>query len=108
MAVAVFGSRSVAIAFLVYDLLELGSLGTRLFLAVRDGVAFMLLTAYPRTFGGAGVPAVPGFGAAAAGTDALRLVLLLGGVALVAGFALEAVARTGPRQGAAPPAETPP
>ncbi len=101
-SVAVFGSLSIAVAFLVYDLLELGSLGTRLFLAVVDVVTFVLLSAYPRTFAGVGIPVLPGFAAAATGTEALRLVLALGGVVLVASFAVDVMAGTtrGPREGA--------
>ncbi len=92
-SVAVFGSLSIAVAFLVYDLYDLGPLGTRLFLAVVDVVTFVLLTAYPRPFPGRPLPALPGLETAAAGTDALRLALVLIGVVLVASFLIEVVAR---------------
>lgn len=95
-AVAVFGSLSIAVAFLIYDLLDLGSMGTKLFLAVVDVVTYVLLSAYSRTFTGAGIPVLPGLDAAAAGTDGLRLVLLLGGLVLVASFAVDALTRLGP------------
>ncbi len=100
-AVAVFGSLSLAVAFLVYDLLELGSLGTRLYLAVVDVVSFVLLAAFPRTFANAGLA---GLDAAAASTDLLRLALLLGGVVLVASFGIDLVTRAvrrGPEGGMA-------
>ena len=92
-SVAVFGSLSIAVAFLVYDLYELGSLGTRLFLAVVDVVAIVLLTAYPRPFPGRPLPVLPGLEAAAGGTEALRLVLVLIAVVLVASLMIEVVVR---------------
>ncbi len=101
-AVAVFGSLSIAVAFLVYDLLELGAPGTKLFLAVVDVVAYVLLGAYPRAFTSPGIPVLPGLESAAAGSDALRIVLLLGGVVLVASFAIDVVSRLGPSKKAAP------
>jgi len=101
-SVAVFGSVSLAVAFLVYDLYDLGSLGTRLFLAVLDVVTFVLLSAYPRAFVAAGIPVLPGLEAAASGTDGLRIVLLLGGLVLVASFVADVVARA-----AEPPPEIP-
>ncbi len=97
-SVAVFGSLSIAIAFLVYDLIDLGSLGTRLFLAVLDAAAYVLLSAYPRAFAPTGVPVLPGLDAAVSGTEALRLVLLLGAGVLVASFAIDLIARAVPRR----------
>ncbi len=105
-AVAVFGSLSIAVAFLIYDLLDLGTLGTKLFLAVVDVVTYVLLSAFPRAFGAAAIPVLPGFGAAATGTDALRLVLLLGGVVLITSFAVDVLSRTGRLETAAPPTES--
>ncbi len=92
-SVAVFGSLSIVIAFLIYDLLELGSLGTRLFLAVLDAVTFVLLSLYPRTFETSGVPVVPGLQSAVTDTGALRVVLALCAVVLLVSFVLEIVAR---------------
>ncbi len=106
-SVAVFGSVSIAVAFLVYDLYELGSLGTRLFLAALDGVTFVLLSAYPRIFEAAGIPVVPGLESAAEGTEALRLVLLLGGLVLVASFAIDVVSRMVPRHAETPSGDGP-
>lgn len=101
-SVAVFGSLSIVVAFLTYDLLELGSLGTRLFLAVLDAVTFVLLSIYPRTFEAAGIPVFPGLQSAAGDTGALRVVLLLCGLVLIVSFALEVVVRKVP-----PPTEPP-
>ncbi len=96
-SVAVFGSLSIVVAFLMYDLFDLGSLVTRLFVAVVDVVAFVLLTAYPRSFSGGAFPVLPGLEAAAGGTEALRLALVLIAVVLVASFAIDVVARKVPR-----------
>ncbi len=93
-SVAIFGSLSIAVAFLVYDLLELGSVGTKLFLAVLDTVAFVLLSGYPRSFASGGLPPLPGLAVLGINTDPLRLVLLLGGLVLVASFAIDLLART--------------
>ncbi len=106
-SVAIFGSLSIAVAFLVYDLFELGGLGTRLFLAVLDVVAFVLLTAYPRTFPATEIPAIMGLEAAAIGTDALRFALLIAAVVLVTSFGIELIARRVPRQGTPVPSEPP-
>jgi len=92
-SVAVFGSLSIAVAFLVYDLYELGPLGTRLFLAVVDLVTFVLLTAYPRVFTGRPLLVLPGLGAVAGSTDALRLALGLVAVVLVASILIDVVVR---------------
>lgn len=102
-AVAVFGSLSIVVAFLVYDLLELGSLGTRLFVAALDVVTFVLLTAYPRSFLGPTIPVLPGFEGAAAGTGALRLAALLAAVVLVASVAADLVIRRTSRARVGPP-----
>jgi amino acid transporter len=104
-SVAVFGSLSIAVAFLVYDLFELGSLGMRLFVAVVDVVSFVLLTAYPRSFPGRAFPVLPGLEAVAGGTEALRVVLILSAVVLVASFAIEVVARQVPRHSEDLPAD---
>lgn len=104
-SVAVFGSLSIAVAFLVYDLFELGSLGTRLFVAVVDVVAFVMLTAFPRSFPQPAIPVLPALETAAEGTDALRFVLVLSAVVLIASFAIDVVARKVPRPPEAPPVD---
>lgn len=49
-SVAIFGSVAIAVAYLIYDIYELGSLGSQLFLGVFDGVVFLLLALYPHSF----------------------------------------------------------
>lgn len=49
-SVAVFGSLAILFAYLLFDVFELGSLGTGLFLAVFDAVIYMLLATYPHGF----------------------------------------------------------
>ena len=49
-SVAVFGSVSMVVAYLIYDIYELGSLGSQLFLGVLNLVVYMLLAFYPHAF----------------------------------------------------------
>ncbi len=49
-SVAVFGSVSIVVAYLIYDIYELGSLGSQLFLGVLNLVVYMLLAFYPHAF----------------------------------------------------------
>lgn len=49
-SVAIFGSVAIAVAYLIYDVYELGSLGSQLFLGIFDGVVYSLLALYPHTF----------------------------------------------------------
>lgn len=52
-SVAIFGSVSLAIVYLIYDVYELGWLGTQLFLGIFDGIVFLALVLFPK----AGYPA---------------------------------------------------
>jgi hypothetical protein len=47
-SVAIFGSVSIAIVYLIYDIYELGWLGTQLFLGIFDGIVFLALILFPR------------------------------------------------------------
>jgi hypothetical protein len=47
-SVAIFGSVSLAIVYLIYDIYELGWLGTQLFLGIFDGIVFLVLVLFPR------------------------------------------------------------
>ncbi|MCL4518879.1 MAG: hypothetical protein M1587_06750 [Thaumarchaeota archaeon] len=49
-SVAVFGTVSIVVAYLIYDIYELGSLGSQLFLGVLNLVVYMLLVFYPHAF----------------------------------------------------------
>src|SRR5579875_1048001 len=46
-SVAVFGSIAIAIAYLIYDVLELGAFGVQLFLGVFDAITYIALVIYP-------------------------------------------------------------
>ena len=49
-SVAVFGSISLVVTYLIYDIYELGSVGSELFLGILNLVVFISLTLYPRVF----------------------------------------------------------
>ncbi len=47
-SVAIFGSVSLAVVYLIYDIYELGWFGTQLFLGIFDGIVFLALILFPR------------------------------------------------------------
>ena len=49
-SVAVFGSLSIVVAYLLFDVFELGSLGVELFLCMFNAVMYILVTMYPHGF----------------------------------------------------------
>jgi len=92
-AVAVFGSISIAIAFLIYDFLELGAIGTKLFVAVLDIVTFLLLSAYPSSFPASMLPVLPGMQLAVDGTAGLRIAMLAAAAILMVSVVSDVVLR---------------
>jgi len=95
-AVAVFGSISIAVAFLVYDFFELGVLGTKLFVAFLDIVTFLLLAAYPSSFPTSMLPVLPGMQMAAGGTGGLSIALLAAAAILVVSVVADLVPQESP------------
>ena len=95
-AVAVFGSVSIAVAFLLYDFFELGVLGTKLFVAFLDIVTFLLLAAYPSSFPASMLPVLPGLQTAAGGTEGLGIALLAAAAILVVSVVADLVLRESP------------
>lgn len=49
-SVAVFGSLAIVVAYLLFDVFELGSLGIELFLCIFDASMYVLVTTYPHEF----------------------------------------------------------
>lgn len=54
-SVVVFGTVAVIFAYLIFDIIELGTLGAQLFLSVFGFVALLMLTAFKHTFYTGGV-----------------------------------------------------
>ncbi len=88
-SVAVFGSLSIAVAFLIYDVFELGSPGSRLFVAALCLVSYGLLILYPARFPSPGLLPFNTLEEAVRTTLALRTGLLVGAVGLLGSFVLE-------------------
>lgn len=80
--VAVFGSIAIAIAYLIYDIYELGSLGTQLFLGIFDLLAFLVLAYYPHQLFIVTIPLIGNYLPFLAQTSALSLALLLSSLLL--------------------------
>ena len=104
-SVAVFGSLSIALAFLIYDVMELGSLGSRLFVAVFCVLSYGLLILYPARFPSPGLLPWGPLDAAVQTTRALRTGLLVAAVGLLVSFLLEILVRQLRREAQHPPAE---
>lgn len=83
-SVAVFGSLSIAIAFLIYDVIELGTLGSRLFVAILCLVCYGLLVLYPTRLPSPGLLPFPALEEAVRTTAVLRTGLLVAAVGLLA------------------------
>ena len=49
-SVVVFGSVSIVVAYLIYDIYELGALGSQLFLGVLNLVVYLMISIYPHSF----------------------------------------------------------
>jgi amino acid transporter len=92
-SVAVFGSLSIAVAFLIYDMFELGSLGSRLFVAALCVVSYGLLVLYPGRFPSPGLLPFNALEEAVRTTLALRTGLLVGAVGLLVSALLELLVR---------------
>ncbi|MHB8565546.1 MAG: amino acid permease [Nitrososphaerales archaeon] len=80
--VAVFGSIAIAIAYLIYDIYELGSFGTQLFLGIFDLFAYLIIAYYPHTSFSPAVPLFSRYAPFLATTDVLSIVLLLSAILL--------------------------
>ncbi|MDG6907975.1 MAG: APC family permease [Nitrososphaerota archaeon] len=49
VSVAVYGAVAIAAIYLMYDIIQLGSFGSQLFLCIFDAVCYMVLSLYPST-----------------------------------------------------------
>ena len=98
-SVAVFGSLSIALAFLIYDVFELGVQGSRLFVAVLCLVGYALLVLYPSTLTTPGLLPFATLENAVRSATLLRIGLLLGASGLILTFLLDAVLRRMGRDG---------
>ncbi len=92
-SVAVFGSLSIAVAFLVYDVLELGVQGSRLFVAMLCLVTYVLLVLYPAPIASPGLLPISSVESAIRNAVFLRDGLLLGAGGLLLAFLLDVVLR---------------
>lgn len=92
-SVAVFGSVSIVLAFLIYDVIELGSFGSRLFVAVLCVLGYGLLVLYPARFPSPGLLPIGFLEDAVQTTVAMRTGLLTGAVALLASAILTLLVR---------------
>ena len=104
-SVAVFGSLSVALAFLIYDVMELGSIGSRLFVAAFCVLSYGLLILYPARFPSPGLLPFAPLEEAVRTTTALRTGLLVAAVGLLVSFLLELLVRQLRREAQSPAAE---
>ena len=80
--VAVFGSIAIATAYLIYDIYELGSFGTQLFLGIFDLFAFLILAYYPHELFSLAIPLLASYAPFLANTRPLSIALLLSAVLL--------------------------
>ncbi len=102
-SVAVFGSISIAVAFLVYDVFELGAQGSRLFVAALCLTCYGLLALFPSRLDGVTPLPVSFLDPFIRSTAGLQAGLLLGAVGLILAFLLVAVLRQMERGGAPAP-----
>ncbi len=98
-SVAVFGSMSIALAFLIYDVIELGPLGSRLFVAVLCLLSYGLLVLYPARFPSPGLLPFASLEEAVRTTVVLRTGLVVAAVGLLASAVLAILVRRLPREG---------
>ena len=85
-SVAVFGSLSIIIAYLLFDVFELGALGIQLFLGVFDVILYLFLSAYPHGFIAQNFFLFQWIGIPPLSTDLLSKLLLLSSLLLFVNF----------------------
>lgn len=76
-SVAVFGSVSIVVAYLIFVVYQLGYLGSQLFLGIFDLTAFLFLLTYPRTFSSQSFFLFNWLNIATPNTDILSFVLVI-------------------------------
>ena len=85
-SVAIFGWLAIVVAYLIYDIYELGSAGAQIFLAIFNIIAFAVLALYPHDFASQGFFLFQWLGIPELGSASLGLVLLTTSVLLFANF----------------------
>jgi len=93
-SVAIFGAVSIAIAYLIYDIYELGSLGSQLFLGVFDAIAYVLLVTYPHPFQTQSYFLFQWLNVSASDTSMLSIFLILSSLFLFANLTIELYVRS--------------
>lgn len=98
-SVAVFGAFAVLVAYLLFDVFELGSLGVELFLGIFNLVIYSFLTTYSHDYVSQNFLLFRILGIPPLSADLLAQILLLASVLLLANFALNVSlrVRTQPR-----------
>ncbi|MGI0092058.1 MAG: hypothetical protein ACREBS_10140 [Nitrososphaerales archaeon] len=87
--VAVFGSIAIATAYLIYDIYELGSFGTQLFLGVFDLFAYLFVAYYPHTSFSDVIPLLNRYAPFLANTEALSITLFLSAILLFSNLGVD-------------------
>ncbi|HZW56533.1 MAG TPA: hypothetical protein VFF30_09615 [Nitrososphaerales archaeon] len=100
-SVAIFGSVSLAIVYLMYDIYELGWLGSQLFLGVLDGVVYLLLLLYPHHYSTLPYFIFQWLGIPSFDTSALSFFLLLSALFIFVNLSVDAYLRKKIRTGVA-------
>jgi amino acid transporter len=95
--VVIFGAIFIAATYLIYDIYELGPLGSKLFLGLFDVMAYAALRLYPHTYSGQSFFLFSWLNISTSGTGLLSYSLIVCSVLLFSNVAIEMYLRDKPR-----------